>query len=120
MIDHTDHLHIRGEKMVIKLKNVKRMILTLSVILYFGGCSTTPPRQPTIEPVERDAIKAALKQDIRPQPPGPPPFSHKIMPKTVKLDLPETLFSMTLNRVPLSAAIEAIMQDSQLNQRHCT
>ncbi|MBC2709539.1 MAG: hypothetical protein HGJ94_00560 [Desulfosarcina sp.] len=98
-----------------KRKISQRLTMILMVLLFFTGCSVTPPRQPTIEHVDRDEIKAALKRDINPAPPGPPPFPQKILPKTVELDLPETLYSMTLNSVPLSAAIEAIMQDSQLN-----
>ena len=75
----------------------------------------TPPIQPAMERVDRDALKSALKRDTRPQPPGPPPFSQQILPRTVELDLPETLYSMVLNHVPLSTAIEAVMQGSRLN-----
>ncbi|MBR9985318.1 MAG: hypothetical protein KFF68_05355 [Desulfosarcina sp.] len=101
--------------MVFRLKHTKRFGLILLVLLFLVGCAATPPRQPAIEPVDRDAIKAALKRDTHPAPPGPPPFSQMILPRTAELDLPETLYSMTLNDVPLSAAIEAVMQGSQLN-----
>ncbi len=101
--------------MVIKLQHTTRLGLILLSLFLFGACAVTPPRQPTIEPVDRDAIKAALKQNATLAPPGPPPFSPKILPRTVELDLPETLYSMTLNDVPLSAAIEAVMQGSHLN-----
>ena len=101
--------------MVLRLKHTKRFGLIILVLVFLVGCAATPPRQPAIEPVDRDAIKAALKRDTHPAPPGPPPFSQMILPKTAELDLPETLYSMTLNDVPLSAAIEAVMQGSQLN-----
>jgi len=91
------------------------LTLMLPALLVFAGCAMTPPGRPTIEPVDRDELKAALKHNIDPAPPGPPPFLQQIRPKTVELDLPETLYSMTLNQVPLSAALEAIMQGSQLN-----
>ncbi len=79
------------------------------------GCAGTPVPHPQLEAVDSDTIRSALNQEIRPMPPGPPPFSHQIRPKTVELDLPPTLFSMTLNRVPLSAALEAIMVDIPMN-----
>jgi len=101
--------------MVVKRIHTKRFGLILLVLFLLGGCAVTPPRTPTIEPVDRDAIKAALKRDIKSELPGPPPFSQKIMPRTAELDLPETLYSMTLNDVPLSAAIEAVMQGSHFN-----
>ena len=101
--------------MVVKRKLTKRFGLILLVLFFLGGCAVTPPRTPTMEPVDRDAIKAALKRDTHPTPPGPPPFSQMILPRTAELDLPETLYSMTLNDVPLSAAIEAVMQGSHLN-----
>ena len=101
--------------MVLRLKHTKRFGLIILVLVFLIGCAVTPPRQPAIDPVDRDAIKAALKRDTHPAPPGPPPFSQMILPKTAELDLPETLYSMTLNDVPLSAAIEAVMQGSQLN-----
>ena len=87
----------------------------LLVLVILAGCALTPPRQPTVEPVERDAIKAALAHHVKPAAPGPPPLSPKILPQTVELDLPETLYAMTLNDVPLAAAIEAVMQGSPLN-----
>ena len=81
--------------MVVKRKLTKRFGLILLALFFLGGCAVTPPRTPTIEPVDRDAIKAALKRDINPELPGPPPFSQMILPRTVELDLPETLYSMT-------------------------
>lgn len=54
----------------IRKANQRRCILVL-VLLCFGGCAVTPPQQPLIEPVDRDAIKAALKEELRPLPPGP-------------------------------------------------
>ena len=101
--------------MALTLKHANRFGSILMVLILLVGCAVTAPRQPAIEPVDRDAIKAALKRDTHPAPPGPPPFSQMILTKTAELDLPETLYSMTLNDVPLSAAIEAVMQGSQLN-----
>jgi type II secretory pathway component GspD/PulD (secretin) len=101
--------------MILRRKHTKRFVLVLMILAFQVGCAVTPPRQPTTEHVDRDAIKAALKRDIQSASPGPPPFSPKTFPRTVELDLPETLYSMTLNNVPLSAAIEAIMQGAQLN-----
>ena len=114
MTHRTDHLFSKG-KMVIKLKHTKRFGLSLLFVYLLAGCAVTPPRHPTIEHVDRDEIKAALKRNINPALPGPPPFTQKILPKAVALELPETLYSMTLNNVPLSAAIEAVMQGSHLN-----
>ena len=101
--------------MITRVKHPKCVGLILLVLVFLGGCAVTPPRQPTMEPVDGNAIKAALKRDTYPAPPGPPPFSQRILPRTMDLDLPETLYSMTLNNVPLSAALEAVMQGSQLN-----
>lgn len=100
---------------LLKIKHTKRIGLSLLCLFFLFGCALTPPRQPKTDPVSRQAIKAALKKDIQPAPPGPPPFSHQILPKTVELDLPEALYSMALNNVPLSAAIEAVMQQAQTN-----
>ena len=61
MIHRTDHLFSKG-KMVIKLKHTKRFGLSLLFVFLLAGCAATPPRTPTIEPVDRDAIKAALKR----------------------------------------------------------
>ena len=105
--------------MMLRHKHTTRFVLIPMILALLAGCAAAPPpRQPATEHLDRDAIKAALKGEVHPAPPvspGPPPFSQKILPRTVELDLPETLYSMTLNNVPLSAAIEAIMQDSQLN-----
>ncbi len=98
-----------------RLIDTKRIGTILLALVFLGGCAVTPPRQPLKEIVDRDAIKAALKRETPPAPPGPPPFSQMILPRTAELDLPETLYSMTLNDVPLTAAIEAVMQGSQLN-----
>lgn len=114
MNHRTGHL-LSGEKMVLMLKHKRRFGSILLVLILLVGCAVTPPRPPAIEPVDRDAIKAALRRDTHPAPPGPPPFSQMILPRTAELDLPETLYSMTLNDVPLSAAIEAVMQGSPLN-----
>lgn len=89
--------------------------LLLAALFFLAGCAMSPPRQPTVEPVDRDRLKAALRQDVAPVLPGPPPFSPQILPRTLDLDLPETLYAMTLDDVPLSAAIQAIMQGSHLN-----
>jgi type II secretory pathway component GspD/PulD (secretin) len=117
MIHCRDHL-LSGGKMMLRRKHTKRFVLIPMILALLAGCAAAPPRQPATEHLDRDAIKAALKGEVHPAPPvspGPPPFPQKILPRTVELDLPETLYSMTLNNVPLSAAIEAIMQDSQLN-----
>lgn len=83
--------------------------------LQSAGCAVNAPRQPTIEAVDRDAIKAALRQPLPPSSPGPPPFTHQIMPQTVELSLPETLYSMTLSQVTLAAAVDAVMRETPLN-----
>lgn len=101
--------------MVFQPKTSRWPTLMLAIFLILAGCAVSPPRRPTLEPVDRDQLKAALKPDISTPPPGPPPFSPQILPRTMDLDLPETLYAMTLNGVPLSAAIEAIMQDCHLN-----
>jgi type II secretory pathway component GspD/PulD (secretin) len=101
--------------MTVEPKTVKQMMLTLLLAVVIGGCATTAPRAPAVPPVDRDAIKASLKQETEPARPGPPPFTHKILPQTVELDLPDNLYSMTLNDVALSAAIEAVMQEVPLN-----
>ena len=101
--------------MVPRVKYAKTIGLILLALVFLNGCAVTPPRQPAMAPVDGDAIKAALKRDTRPAPPGPPPFSQRILPRTMELDLPDTLYSMTLNNVPLSAALEAVMQGSPLN-----
>ncbi|MGA6926908.1 MAG: hypothetical protein WBY88_14565, partial [Desulfosarcina sp.] len=81
--------------------------LLLASLIFLTGCAASPPRQPTAAPVDREQLKAALRQDTAPALPGPPPFSPQIMPRTMGLDLPETLYAMTLDDVPLSAAIQA-------------
>jgi type II secretory pathway component GspD/PulD (secretin) len=101
--------------MLRQFKHLYSTGLKLILLVCLAACTTAPPRAPTVEPLDRDMIKASLAQNTRPQAPGPPPFAHKIRPKTMELTLPETLFSMALNDVPLSAAIEAIMQDVTLN-----
>lgn len=101
--------------MVSKLKHAKRFSLSLLFLFFLGGCAAAPPKQATMETVDRNEITTALHEPKKLKPPGPPPFSQKILPATSELDLPETLYSMTLNNVPLSAAIQAIMQDSELN-----
>ena len=90
------------------LKHTQRPGLILLLLIIFGGCATTPPRQPTMETVDRKEITSALRESRKPDLPGPPPFSQMIVPATSELDLPESLYSMTLNDVPLSAAIQAI------------
>jgi type II secretory pathway component GspD/PulD (secretin) len=97
------------------LKHTQRPGLILLLLIIFGGCATTPPRQPTMETVDRKEITSALRESRKPDLPGPPPFSQMIVPATSELDLPESLYSMTLNDVPLSAAIQAITQGSDLN-----
>jgi type II secretory pathway component GspD/PulD (secretin) len=94
---------------------IKAILFSLLLVFYAGGCATAPPRQPVAESVERETIRTALKQDEKPALPGPPPFIHKMAPVTVALDLPETLYSMMLNDVPLSSAIEAVMAEVPLN-----
>ena len=97
------------------LKYTQRPGLVLLLLLLLCGCATTPPRQPTMETVDRNEIISALRESKKKDLPGPPPFSQTIVPATSELDLPETLYSMTLNDVPLSAAIQAITQGSDLN-----
>jgi MSHA biogenesis protein MshL len=89
----------------------------LGILLLVAGCAGTPIQspEPNDMPVKRDEIQAALKQNTQPLTPGPPPFTHRTQPKTTELDLPETLYSMTLNHVPLSAALEAIMVNTPMN-----
>ncbi len=110
-----DHLHFMGEKMIITLKHLKRIGSILLCLFFMGGCAVTPPRQASMESVDRKAITTALQPSQKPMRPGLPPFSQKIAPATSALDLPDTLYTMTLNNVPLSAAIQAIMQSSELN-----
>jgi len=93
----------------------QRLTLLLLALLFFSGCSLTPPRQPVLEPVDRDEIKAALKKEFSAPVPGPPPFSPKILPRTAQLDPPETLYTLTLNSVPLSSALQAILQGTAFN-----
>ncbi len=85
------------------------------LLVLVGGCATPPPRKPAMAPVERSGIRAALKKETSPSPPGPPPFAHKMAPGTRDLDLPPNLYSLTLNGVPLSSAIGALMQAAPLN-----
>ena len=96
-------------------QNFRWMTRTVVALFLLAGCATTPPVKPDIEPVERDQIKAAIRRDIEPRMPGPPPFSLQTLPKTTELDLPETLYSMTLNDISLSTALQAIMRDVPLN-----
>ena len=90
------------------------MGLALATIV-FAGCSTTPPRQPTMETVDRDAIKAALKQEANTVVPGPPPFMQKMAPKATALDLPERLYSLAFDNVPLSSALKALLKETGMN-----
>jgi MSHA biogenesis protein MshL len=93
----------------------RRLTLVLLALIVFAGCAATPPRQPTIETVDRDAIKTALKRELTAMPPGPPPLSQKMVPRTTELDLPQTLYTLTLNNVPLSVALEAIVKETPIN-----
>jgi MSHA biogenesis protein MshL len=97
------------------LKHTQRSGLVLLLLLIFCGCATTEPRQPMMETVDRNEITSALRESKKKNLPGPPPFSQMIVPATSELDLPESLYSMTLNDVPLSSAIQAITQGSDLN-----
>ena len=38
-----------------------------------------------------------------------------MVPRTTELDLPQTLYTLTLNNVPLSVAMDAIMQQTPIN-----
>ena len=55
----------------------RRLTIVLLALVVFAGCAATPPRQPTIETVDRDAIKAALKREFNDISPGPPPLAQK-------------------------------------------
>jgi type II secretory pathway component GspD/PulD (secretin) len=93
----------------------RRLAMAVVALVVFAGCASTPPRQPTIETVDRDAIKAALKRELDAAPPGPPPLTQKMVPRTVELDLPQTLYTLTLNNAPLSVALEAITKETPMN-----
>jgi type II secretory pathway component GspD/PulD (secretin) len=98
------------------IQNTKRrLIITVMAIVIFAGCGISPPRQPTIEKVDRDAIKAALRRELRAVSPGPPLMAQKTVPQTIELDLPQTLYTLTLDHVPLSAALKAITKETPLN-----
>ncbi len=92
-----------------------RLAITVLLSLVVSACAGSTIRLPETEPVDPKTIREILQQDIQPAPPGPPPFSHRVQPKTVDFDLPETMYSMTLNGVPLSAALEAIMVNTPMN-----
>ena len=92
-----------------------RLVITALAMVAFIGCAVSSPRQPTIETVERETIRAALKRELNATPPGPPPMAQKIAPQAIELDLPETLYTLTLNNVPLSIALEAIMKETPIN-----
>lgn len=101
--------------MTVNPKRLKRSGLGLLMLIALGGCAATPPRPVALEAVDRDQITAALQEPKLAPSPGPPPFLQKTAPATSVLALPETLYSMTLSDVPLSTALEALMQDSELN-----
>lgn len=101
--------------MTLNHNTLRSLFVSALVLAFITGCAGTPPRQPAVDPVDREAIQSALKAELAPSSPGPPPFTPKIVPRTVELDLPDTLYTMTLNNVPLSAALEALMQDSPMN-----
>lgn len=101
--------------MALKPKTVIALQLMLSALLGLAACSIAPPQTPSVERVDREAIRAALKQEFKPAPPGPPPFTPQTFPKTVGLDLPDTLFTLTLDRVPLSTALASIVQETPYN-----
>ncbi len=92
-----------------------RLITAALLLIVLLGCAGTQPRQPAMETVERDTIKAALKQEADSATPGPPPFSQKMVPQAVALDLPERLYSLTLDNVPLSTVLKAILKDTSMN-----
>ena len=89
------------------------LLLTMAALLV--ACATPPPPTPIADPVDREAIRAALKQEFATPTPGPPPFVPELVPKTIGLDLPQTFYSLTFDRVPLSAALAAIVQETRFN-----
>ena len=98
------------------IQDSKRWLIITAVVLgILTGCAVSSPRPPTIEKVDRDAIKTALKREFNAVPPGPPPLAQKMVPQTIELDLPQTLYTLTLNHVPLSVALEAITKDTPMN-----